>query len=160
MRKGAPRLTFNNTAVGNPATVLERWSPVYQDFTNWEMNLSQKPSSNVVVSVTSSDPEHVTVDADDNGTFAASETFTLTPTNWECVQRLSNGECIGHFIALKAESDEDGDSETLTITISVVEAQSDPVFHGIPDIVIQAKTWDDEYHCSRDEPPSCEGEYN
>ena len=155
-----PYMHFNGTAIGDPALVLEPWDPNFTPLTAWEMALSEEPASDVVVSVTSSLPDHVVVDADDNGTFAATENITFTTENWDCVQRLSDGTCIGHFVALKALHDADGDSETLTITIAVVTDQSDDDFDDMDSITINAKTWDDEHWCSRDTPPSCEGEYN
>ena len=154
-----PQLVFV-THVSDPALVPEPWTPVYTVTRDWEMALSHKPSSNVVVSVTSSDPEHVVVDADDNITFAATEFITFTPDNWDCVQRSSMGTCFGHFVALEALPDADGDEETLTVTIAVVTDRSDDAFDRMNPITINVKKWDDECWCSRDTPPSCVGDYN
>ena len=125
------------------------------------MALSHRPTSNVVIRLTSNDPEHVVVDADDNVTFAASEDLTITPGQLGLrAASPATGECIGHFMVMKALSDADGDSETLTVTIAVVADQTDDDFDNMDSITINVKTWDDEYWCSRDTPPSCEGEYN
>ena len=64
------------------------------------------------------------------------------------------------LVALQALSDANGDEETFTVTISVVDNQSDDTFDGIPDIVLNGRTGDDEWQCHRDPTWECSGEFN
>ena len=137
-----PQLVFV-TGVGDPALVIEPWRPGFTPLVSWEMALSHAPRSNVVIRVTSNDPEHVLVDANDDGTAAASETLVFTPDDWDCEQRVGS-TCIGHYIFLEAPHDEDGDEERVTITIEVVAAESDDAFDDMDSITINAVTFDDE----------------
>lgn len=91
-----------------------------------EVVLVAPPDSDVVLSVTSADPNEVGVD---------SETLTFTPSNWNISQPIKVS-AVPEFVV-------DG-TQSVNVTISVIDGQSDPDFHGVADRVFSVTSEDND----------------
>jgi hypothetical protein len=91
----------------------------------FDVALSHRPSSNVVVSVVSDDPGEVTVDK---------AQLTFTPANWSTEQTVTV-EGVDDLV-------DDGDEET-DVRLTVVNGPSDPIFHDVAHTVVVTTTDND-----------------
>ena len=115
----------------------------------YEIVLDKKPTTRVVIRITSGDPDRVQVSTDTDTTWSNTVDMTFTPKNWNVDWK--------HGVYLKGLADDDCDSETVTITHAVVDdpkypksdarIETDPTYTGITKI-LTAETYDSDSDCS------------
>src|SRR5262245_38336370 len=91
------------------------------------VSLTEQPTSNVVLNVTSSDTGEAT---------AAPAMLTFTPANWNIAQNVTITGVDDSLI--------DG-NQSSTITISVNDALSDDLFDSVPDRTVNVVTLDNDF---------------
>ena len=100
----------------------------------FDVSLTAKPDTDVVLSVTSADTGEVTAtNADDDS--ENNNLFTFTSENWNTPQTVTLTGVNDNII--------DGSINT-TITISVVDASSNNKFHSVADQFVTVTTTDDD----------------
>ncbi|MBS2097973.1 Ig-like domain-containing protein [Carboxylicivirga linearis] len=92
---------------------------------NFSVALSAQPSSNVVISINSSNTEAATV---------STNLLTFTSSNWSTAQQVN----------VVGVPDSDSNNEAATITLSVNNSSSDANFNGIEDKTINITVNDDD----------------
>ncbi len=112
---------FTVAESGSSTTVSE--SGVSDTFT---VALDVAPASNVVISVSSSAPGEVAL---------TPATLTFTPENWNTPQTVA--------VSAVDDSIVDG-TRTTTVTLSIVDAQSDDAFDGLPDKTLSVTSIDND----------------
>ena len=91
-----------------------------------EMCIRDRPTSDVVISVASSDTDEVTV---------SDATLTFTAANWDTAQTIT---------VTGVDDDLVDGTQTSTVTLSVVDASSDNDFDGVADQTVSVSTTDDD----------------
>ena len=100
----------------------------------YNVKLSRQPASDVVVRVTSSDGDVVSVNKT-GGTAGASQDLTFTNSDWNTNQAVT----------LSAEDDDDLENPSaVTITHTVVDASSSNEFHDAADVTFAVNVTDDD----------------
>ena len=100
----------------------------------YNVKLSRQPASDVVVRVTSSDGDVVSVNKT-GGTAGASQDLTFTNSDWNTNQAIT----------LSAEDDDDLENPSaVTITHTVVDASSSNEFHDAADVTFAVNVTDDD----------------
>ena len=93
---------------------------------SFDVSIGIRPTSDVVVTVTSQDPSEVTVSV---------ATLTFTPANWRTPQTVD----------LSGVSDLVADGDQLTnIVVSINDAASDAIYSNVQDIVVSVTSLDDD----------------
>ncbi|PHS05920.1 MAG: hypothetical protein COA78_14865, partial [Blastopirellula sp.] len=118
---GPSAVGFGVTQTGDSTKVSETGST-----DTFAVRLYSQPSSNVVITVQSSDTGEATVDK---------STLTFTPANWDTVQTVT--------VTGVDDANPDG-SQTSLITLSVDDALSDNAYDGVGDRTVTVVTLDDE----------------
>lgn len=112
-----PGVTLNESAI----SVSE--SSQGTDFT---VDIDANPASDVVINITSSDENELTVDL---------ATLTFTTGNWNETQLVN--------LIIDNNNDQDGDKD-LTLTISIDDASSDDAYDGVADVELPVTIRDDD----------------
>ena len=106
----------------------------------YEIVLDKKPTSNVVIRISSGDAARVQVSTDTDTTWRDAATLTFTPDDWNVDWK--------HGVYLKGLADDDCTSETVAITHAVDDVSSADEYDGLPISGLTAKVDDSDYDCS------------
>ncbi|MDE0463456.1 MAG: fibronectin type III domain-containing protein [Caldilineaceae bacterium] len=106
----------------------------------YEIVLNKKPTTRVVIRITSGDADRVQVSTDTYTTWSNTVDMTFTPKNWNVDWK--------HGVYLKGLADDDCISETVTITHAVVDDQSADEYDILSDKLLTAEMYDSDYDCS------------